>query len=94
MAVTNILFPPTIVIAAIKYGRDIKEMAKQNLSEILKKNIKLCELFIDFDNPCLGASPNGLLDENDLVEIKSSFNRKFNSRGSYSYVALPERYFR
>lgn len=70
MTVKNILFPPTIDTAAMKYNRDMEEMARQNLSEILKKDIKPCGLFIDSDNPCLGASPDGVFDEDGLVEIK------------------------
>lgn len=67
--VKNILFP-TFPTTAMKYGHDMEEMAKQDLSEKLKKEIKPCGLFIDCNNPYLGASPDGLLDEDGLVEIK------------------------
>jgi len=36
----------------------------------LNKEIKPCGLFIDTENSYLGASPDGLIDENGLVEIK------------------------
>jgi len=68
--VKNILFPPSIDTAAVKYGRAMEEMAKQELAAKLKKEIKSCGLFIDCNNPCLGASPDGLIDEDGLVEIK------------------------
>jgi len=68
--VKNILFPPSIDTAAVKYGRTMEEMAKQELVAKLKKEIKSCGLFIDYNNPCLGASPDGLIDEDGLVEIK------------------------
>ncbi|KYN29111.1 hypothetical protein ALC57_01453 [Trachymyrmex cornetzi] len=68
--VKSILFPPSIDTAAMKYGRDMEEMAKQKLSEILKKDIKPCGLFIDSNYPWLGASPDELLEEDGLVEIK------------------------
>lgn len=32
--------------------------------------MKLCELFTDTENSCLGASPDRFIDENGLVEIK------------------------
>ena len=51
----------------MKYGRDMEEMAKQKLFEILKKDIKLCGLFIDSNNQWLGASPDGLLEEDGLI---------------------------
>lgn len=40
------------------------------MREELKKDIQPCGLYIDCDNPFLGASPDGLLDEDGLVEIK------------------------
>jgi len=43
------------------------------LTKKLKREIKLCGLFIDTENPCLGASPDGLIDEDGLVEIKMPF---------------------
>lgn len=68
--VKAILYPPFIDNAAIKYGRENEEVAKKELALKLKKEIKSCGLFIDIENPCLGASPDGLIDENGLVEIK------------------------
>ncbi|KYN06254.1 hypothetical protein ALC62_02801 [Cyphomyrmex costatus] len=68
--VKNLLFPPIIDTAALKYGRDMEEIAKQDLIVKLKKEVKSCGLFIDCDNPWLGATPDGLLDEDGLVEIK------------------------
>ncbi|KYM95153.1 hypothetical protein ALC62_14214 [Cyphomyrmex costatus] len=68
--VKSILFPPSIDTAAMKYGRDMEKVVKQELSKILKKDIEPCGLFIDSNNPWLGASPDGLLEEDGLVEIK------------------------
>jgi len=68
--VKNILFPPSIDIAAMKYGREREKIARKDLAKILKKEIKPCGLFIDIENPFLGASPDGLIDEDGLVEIK------------------------
>ena len=68
--VKNILFPPSIDTAAMKYGREMEKIAIEELAVTLKKEIKTCGLFIDIENPCLGASPDGLIDEDGLVEIK------------------------
>jgi len=54
----------------MKYGREMEKIAKKELAVTLKKEIKTCGLFIDIKNPCLGASPDGLIDEDGLVEIK------------------------
>ncbi|XP_071652583.1 uncharacterized protein [Temnothorax longispinosus] len=68
--VKDILFPPCTDTAAMKYGRDREEDARKELAAKLKKQIKPCGLFIDGENPFLGASPDGLIDEDGLVEIK------------------------
>jgi len=51
MTVKNILFPPSIDTATIKYDRDLEETAKQDLAVKLsckiKEKIKSCGLFID-----------------------------------------------
>jgi len=48
----------------------MEEIAKQELAVKSRKEIKSCGSFIDFNNPCLGASPDGLIDEDGLIEIK------------------------
>ena len=68
--VKAILYPSFIDTAALKYGRDKEEVARKELAIKLNKEIKPCELFIDTENPCLGASPDGVIDKNGLVEIK------------------------
>ncbi|XP_029659972.1 uncharacterized protein LOC115233600 [Formica exsecta] len=54
----------------MKYGRDNENVARKELAMKLNKAIKLCGLFIDNENPFLGVSPDGLIEENGLVEIK------------------------
>ncbi|XP_067203566.1 uncharacterized protein [Linepithema humile] len=68
--VKSILYPPHIDTVAMKYGREKEEIARIELAAKLNKKIALCGLFIDYENPCLGASPDGLIDEDGLVEIK------------------------
>lgn len=48
--------------------------AKKELAIILKKEIKTCGLFIDIENPCLVASPGGLINEdgNKMSSISSA----------------------
>ena len=61
----NTLFSPSI--DTMKYGHDMEKMAKYKLSKILKKDITPCGLFIDSNNQWLGASPDGLLEEDGLI---------------------------
>lgn len=77
----------------MKYGRDNEEKARKEVAIKLKKKIKTCGLFIDEENPCLGASPDGLIDENGLIEIKCPISADtFNSRGSNTDVTFTEKY--
>lgn len=39
-------------------------------------NIRQCGLFLDSEVPGIGASPDGLIDEDGILEIKSSFTGK------------------
>ena len=68
--VKNILYPSSIDTAAMKYGRENEKIAREELALKLNKAIKPCGLFIDSENPFLGASPDGLIEENGIVEIK------------------------
>lgn len=54
----------------MSYGREMEEIAKQELAAISEKEIKPCRLFIDHKYPYLDASPDGLIDDDDLVKIK------------------------
>ncbi|XP_070523169.1 uncharacterized protein [Cardiocondyla obscurior] len=68
--VKAILYPPFIDNEAVKYGLEMEEVARKELALQLKKEIRPCGMFIDNENPCLGASPDGVIDEDGLVEIK------------------------
>ncbi|EZA52507.1 hypothetical protein X777_08589 [Ooceraea biroi] len=68
--VKSILFPPSIETAAMQYGRDMEGIARKQIATKLEKDIASCGLFIGEENPCLGASPDGLIDKDDLLEIK------------------------
>jgi len=75
--VKNILYPPSIDTAALRYGRDNEEIARQELAMKLNKEIKHCGLFIDTKNPFLGASSDGVIEENGLVEIKCPLSAEY-----------------
>lgn len=68
--VKNILFPLSIDTVAIMYGCEKEEIARKELSAKFNKEIKACGLFIDKENLCLDVSPDGLIEKDNLVEIK------------------------
>lgn len=57
-------------IKSIKYGRDHEQLAKRQLCIQQKIVIDDCGLFIDDLFPFLGATPDGLVNEDTILEIK------------------------
>lgn len=57
-------------VKSIKHGRDNEKVAIEQLSRQENVVIRPCGLFIDQDIQFLGASPDGLIDEDTVVEIK------------------------
>ena len=92
-AVKDIFYIPSIDTATMKYGRDKEEITRKELAMKLNKEIKPCGLFIDNENPFLGASPDGLIEENGLVEIKCPLSAEHLTAEEAVVIAFFERYF-
>jgi len=87
--VKTILYPPFIDNVVMKYGRDMEEVARKELAVKLNNEIRPCGLFIDDENPFLGASPDGLIDEDGLVEIKCPLSAE-NYTAEEAITKLPQ----
>ena len=74
--VREILYPPISDALAMGYGHDYENTAREELVIELKKQIRRSGLFVDREFPFLGASPDGLIDEDGLVEIKCPLTAK------------------
>jgi hypothetical protein len=57
----------------LQWGIDNEEKAKQKFEEVTGLNVSSCGLFVDTEKKFLGASPDGLVDLDSIVEIKSPF---------------------
>jgi hypothetical protein len=64
--------------AATRHGKQHEDIAKEQLKKVMGKNIKSTELIVN--HGFLAPSPDGLVDDNALVEIKSSISKKYESR--------------
>ena len=53
--VKEILYPPISDALALRYGHDYEDTARKELAIELKKQIRLCGLFVDREFPFLGA---------------------------------------
>ena len=74
--VKEMLYPAVSDALALKYGHDNEDTARRELAIGLKKKIQTCGFFVDQELPFLGASPEGLIDEDGFVEIKCPFSAK------------------
>ncbi|KAL4119848.1 hypothetical protein QTP88_012612 [Uroleucon formosanum] len=61
---------------ATKYGVEHEEVAKEQLANILGVNIEPSGLFVDSEQFYLAASPDGLIGDDGLMEIKCPSSAK------------------
>ncbi|KAF4513941.1 UNVERIFIED_CONTAM: hypothetical protein B566_EDAN017960 [Ephemera danica] len=58
-------------VSAIDYGRVNEHKAIESFMQIFPdKIVRKCGIFISLEHPFLGASPDGLIDDDGLVEVK------------------------
>ena len=71
--VKTILYPPRLTNVAVEWGKEKEILAREQLQEILGIEINECGLFIDAEFPFLGASPDGIVGNDTIVEIKCPY---------------------
>lgn len=59
-----------VTTTAMEYGKSNEETALREVESILNLKITKCGLFVDRENPYLGATPDGLIDSDGIVEVK------------------------
>jgi len=74
--VENILFDTFTGNAATRYGIANEIIAKEQLEDLLKQKIQPVGLVVDNNMPFIAASPDGILDDESLVEIKCPASAK------------------
>jgi len=68
--VKSMLYKSDIDCKAMEYGREHEEEARLELEKVLGVQISKCGLFIDSKDYFLGATPDGLIGDDTLVELK------------------------
>ena len=59
------------------YGKDHEPTARKHFSKMIDKDVTECKFFVGKDDYCyLGASPDGLIDDDGLVESKCPYKGK------------------
>ncbi|XP_070525083.1 uncharacterized protein [Cardiocondyla obscurior] len=71
--VKAILYPPQLTNAAIEWGKEKEMIARKQLQTELGVDITECGMFIDKDIPYLAASPDGIIEDDTVVEIKCPY---------------------
>lgn len=74
--VKSILYSHSVNALATRYGKRYEPIARGTLEAKLGRTIYPCGLIIDPEIPGLGASPDGIIDEDTLVEIKYLYSAK------------------
>ena len=84
---TSILHPPKLKSDAIVHGQAQEENAAKKFTEVTGLDVKKCGLFIDEKYSYLAASPDGIVGEEALLEVKCPFTQR-NSKISGSNLHL------
>lgn len=74
--VHSICYPKQLTCDAVQHGTKLEKEALIRLAEKIGQPIKNCGLFIDQQSAFLGATPDGLVGENALVEVKCPYQAR------------------
>ncbi|GFV17633.1 yqaJ domain-containing protein [Trichonephila clavipes] len=77
--VVRIVYGRDLCNAAMKYGLANEEIARKQYEREYSTEVKICGLFVDKDKPFLCASPDGLVGDDGLIEIKCPYSARFES---------------
>ncbi|GFX26669.1 yqaJ domain-containing protein [Trichonephila clavipes] len=75
----RIVYGRDLCNAAMKYGLANEEIARKQYEREYSTEVKICGLFVDKDKPFLCASPDGLVGDDGLIEIKCPYSARFES---------------
>ncbi|CAI6362985.1 unnamed protein product [Macrosiphum euphorbiae] len=74
--VHGMLYKPSAMCKSMAYGIEIEPLARSSFEALLQVSVQLCGLFIDREYPYLAASPDGLVGEHFVLEIKCPYAAK------------------
>ena len=73
----TILNPPHLTGEAVCYGRAQEANAIKKFTEVTKFQVEKCGLFIDVEHGFIAGTPDGVIGQDTLIEVKCPFtNRK------------------
>ncbi|XP_050065170.1 uncharacterized protein LOC126554107 [Aphis gossypii] len=74
--VHGILYKPPVTCKSMAYGIEMEPFARTYFEQLFQIHVELCGLFIDREYPFLAASPDGLVGQDIILEIKCPYAAK------------------
>lgn len=74
--VKSLLYQQFTGSAATKYGKENEHRAIEDFQNFIKMKVNPCGLFVDEAHPFLAASPDGLVGDNALLEVKCPYSAR------------------
>ncbi|XP_060871434.1 uncharacterized protein LOC132945685 [Metopolophium dirhodum] len=74
--VHNMLYKSSITSKEMTHGVENESLARTRFQDLTGMTVKLCGLFTDNEYPYLAASPDGLIGDNAIVEIKCPYTAR------------------
>ncbi|KAF2891743.1 hypothetical protein ILUMI_14430 [Ignelater luminosus] len=68
--VQRLLYGKSLNTEGVKFGRINESIAIEQYQTLYGVQVQTCGLFIDKNNPFMGARPDGLVGENGITEVK------------------------
>lgn len=68
--VKTLLYSKNIISKHIEFGRQNEKVVIRQFENQYNKTVRPCGLFVDEQYPFLGASPDGLVDDDKIIEVK------------------------
>ena len=69
-----LLSPGAIYAKSVSHGRHYEPIAKEKLGAVIGKDVEECGLFVSSEYPFFAATPDGLVGEDTLVEVKCPYS--------------------
>lgn len=72
----RLLYPRPFTVPATEYGKNNEEVARRELGKTMGVEVRECGLFVHPELPFLGATPDGVIDADTIVEVRMGFEVK------------------
>ena len=70
----SIFNPPELNNFAVNHGKTYEPIAIKKFEELNNLKVEKCGIFVNPKFPYLGASPDGIIDDKTIIEVKCPYN--------------------